>query len=138
DNASVEREMGRARFLQADTPGAVRLLQAAHSKAPNDEETASLLAQYLAVQHQYPAAVEVVRDSIGRHPDNGKLKLLLAYLLLQARDRARLPEVVSVVGEAIRQGAAGGEAYYYLGQAYTEMNRPEDAVAAYRQGYQLE
>jgi predicted Zn-dependent protease len=101
---------------------------------PTDDDSAIWLARLERLSNQQDAAEKVLRDMLGRDPENETAVQQLAELLLDAN---RSSEAIALLEESLKEEPSGG-LYDQLGDAYTQMRDPGHAAQAYRQAAELE
>lgn len=118
--------LGSAHEDLGDRRRAVRTLEDARTRVPDDAEVAFALAATYERGDQVSRAERVFREIIDADPDHAAALNYLGYML--ADRGAKLDEALSLIERAI---AVGGENPAYLdslGWAYYRMNRVEEAI----------
>ena len=74
-------------MLQQGKPGAVAVARQANELLPGRPALMDTLASALAAEGQLPKAIELQKEALARAPQDPKLRLNLARLLIQAGDK---------------------------------------------------
>lgn len=99
--------------LDEDLAKAEALLRSDITKFPDDVRFKRMLAQVLIKGEKFDAAIEVYRDVLEGHPDDGDSQFSLALLHLQLQQDA---EAKKYLDQLVRRPEWSGQAGLYLGK----------------------
>ncbi len=128
DNAPSRLNLAEALFARDRRPEAIEHLRRAAELAPRSAEVRRRLGDVLLLAGRYAEAAEALQRSIDlERTPAALLSLGTAHQGLGQHERA-----LGDFGQALQQDSSLYTAHYRIGQSYEALNRPADAVSAYR------
>lgn len=121
--------MARESHARGDLDEAIDLQRKVMASGPPVADDALFLALMLFATRALPAAIGVLRDSLGHFPDNPALHENLAVCLLTA---GQFDAAVSACRQALTLGSASPNVYDCLCEAQYQLGLVEDALQAGR------
>ena len=130
-------KLGEALYDAGRIPESVEILNQAVADDPENQQTVELLGKALekADANTAASAIQTLQQAIYANPGNISLVMLLAKVQTRAGNSTEATKFINdtITKLAERDKAAAANLQVALGDMYTEQNRPDEAVAAYRQ-----
>jgi cellulose synthase operon protein C len=128
--ASAYMNVGLAEITLLRFQDGERDLRKAIEIDPKFEAGYSNLANFYRLQRQLPAAEQLLRQGVGRIPDQSSLCLLLADILYAENKKADADSVL----QTLTQRNTGTDVAIKVGDFYQGRNNSERAIAEYKRG----
>ena len=121
----VIKRLAKAHILNNEPDLAVEQLKIVSQVQPKDTETNLLLAKIHAATGDVDQAIKHYTRVYDANSDNERVKLELARLLMADK---RWDEAELLISEHIKTNPKDAKGYYFLGLAYQNQQRHEDAI----------
>jgi tetratricopeptide (TPR) repeat protein len=135
-NADMSRLIGEDAVRRGDYPAAIPYLEKATQGLPGNPDGWALLGRAYHAGRRYDEAAESYKKAVELAPQNLSYRSTYGLILGQAGEfeegLAQLQKVTATPGY---KDAAG---WVNLGWIYRNMNKPEESIAAYKKGLELD
>ena len=127
DSGDVQELLGAAEIREGKIGAGVRDYQQAWARTPDPVERISRFVDLLSGLRKLDAAVRPIQQLIAANPQPGYYEIL-ARLYLAEGDVAASE---AACWQALRLDSSRSAPHFYLGEVYTRLQRPEEALAQY-------
>jgi tetratricopeptide (TPR) repeat protein len=135
-NADLNRLIGEDAVRHADYSGAIAYLEKATQGLPGNADGWALLGRAYHAMRRYDDAADAYKKAVELAPQNTSFRATYGLILGQAGELdeglAQLQKVTST------PGYKDEAAWVNLGWIYRNMNKPEESIAAYKKGLEID
>lgn len=114
-----------------DSTKIISIFDSILAQQQDDAQLAMLYAQYLSIKNMEKESIPVLNKILEIDPENVPARL---QLLSFAFRNNNLEEAVKICEQALQYSPETLEFYFYMGGAYYQQDRKDEALAAYKRG----
>lgn len=127
----MQQMIGQSEQTDRDSTKIIRLFESILAQPQEDAQIPMLYVQYLMLKKMEKETIPVLNKIIDIDPENVPARLML---LSDAIRNNNLTEAIRICEAALQYSPETLEFYFYLGMAYNQENRPDDALATLKKG----
>jgi predicted negative regulator of RcsB-dependent stress response len=126
---SIERSIANTYYQEKQPDKAIEVLKKSLETAPNDPETLQLLVNLLVAQNKE----EEAKVYMAKLPQGTKIDPVARLNIgIKAYNERKLDEALKQFDQVVQENPSLGDAYYYRGLVYLNMNKNKEAKADFQ------
>ena len=138
EKGAVYYKIGRAHVLLKDSRNALKYLRRAKELLPDRPEVDIHLAKVLSSTGKRPQAIELIEESVKKHPNHAGLHDVLGQLLMYSSDPNHTRRMYEEFGKACQLRPQQADYWQRFGTACITLDKIDEAKQAFEEAVRLD